>query len=291
MDEEILTKLEKRLADGEISEDTYKQIKARYEEQEQERLEEEEFDADEDLEVDEETVDTEEKTKNVSLTGASKASDVNCRSFSSSGASKIEGFLKADKAKISGATKVGGYVSVEELGSSGSFKVEGETKAKKIELSGASKFEGRVKSKKIKSKGSSKFEKDVEVEEFSSSGALKAEMNITARTFKASGAFSIENTLEAEEIMLNPGGDCSITHIKGGDILVESGKSGFFSLFKKGSLRSKSITGDKIYLENTTAEKVEGTQVKIGPGCKINTVKARDLKIHESSDVGSQEEW
>ncbi|MFW6141728.1 MAG: polymer-forming cytoskeletal protein [Candidatus Saliniplasma sp.] len=288
MDEEILRKLDKRLADGDISEDTYKKIKARYEKKE--TIDQDEFDDEEEIETDEETIDTKGKAKKVSLSGASKASDINCQSFSSSGASKVEGYLKADTARISGATKVEGDAFLGELVSSGSFKVEGNTEADEMELSGASKFEGNVKTKKIKSKGSSKFEGDVEADEFSSFGALKMESSVTAKTFTASGAFKIEDTLKADEIMLKPGGDCSINHIKGGDILVESGGSGIFSMFKKGTLKSKDINGDKIYLENTRAEIVEGDEVKIGPGCKIDKVKAKNLKVHESSSVGSKQE-
>lgn len=288
MDEETLKKLEKRLADGEISEETYKKIKARYEEEESVEEEEFEDEDDEEIEMDEEPVDTEGKTKNVSLSGASKAADVNCHSFSSSGASKIEGYLKADEARISGATKVEGDAFLGELFSSGSLKVKGETEADSMELSGAGRFKGIVRAKKIKSNGSSKFESNIEADEFKSSGALKIEKNITGKKFKASGSFKIEGTLEAQEIMLKPGGNCSITHIEGGDVLVESGGSGLFSMFKKGALKSKSITGERIYLENTTAEKVEGEEVKIGPGCKIDKVKAKDLKVHESSSVGSK---
>jgi len=286
MDEEMLRKLEKRLADGEISEDTYKKIKSRYEAQES--LDEEEFEDDEEIETDDEPIETEGKTKKVSLTGASKAADVNCVSFSASGASKVEGYLKAEHAKISGATKVEGDALLGDLVSSGSFKVEGRTEADQMELSGASKFEGNVKAKKIKSNGSSKFETDVDVDDFSSSGAMKMEMNVTAKSFTASGAFKILGTLEAQEIILKPGGDCSIKHVKGGDVLVERGGSGFFSMFKKGTLKCESIIGDKIYLENTRAENVEGDEVRIGPGCKIDKVKAKNLKVHESSTVGSK---
>ncbi len=289
MEEEILRKLEKRLANGEISEDTYKKIKARYEKQE--KMSQEEFDDEEDeMESEEIPVDVGGKTKRVSLSGASKSSDVNCGYFSSSGASRIEGYLKADEAKISGATKVEGDAHIGELSSSGSFKVEGTTEAKNMSLSGASKFEGKVKAKQIKSMGSSKFEAPVEVDEFSSSGALKIESDVNAKTFTATGAFKIEGTLKAHEIMLKPGGDCNIKHIKGGDVLVESGAgSGLFSMFKKGTLTVETITGDKIYLENTRAKTVEGDEVKIGPGCKVGTVRGKNVKVHESASVDKKE--
>ncbi len=289
MEDKILRKLEERLANGEISEDTYKKIKARHEKQE--KMTQEEFDDEEDeMDSEEIPVDVGGKTKRVSLSGASKSSDVNCEYFSSSGASKIEGYLKADEAKISGATKIEGDANVGELSSSGSFKVVGTTEAKKMSLSGASKFEGKVKAEHIKSMGSSKFEADIEVDEFSSSGALKIMRDINAKTFTATGAFRIEGTLKAHEVMLKPGGDCYVKHIKGGDILVESsGGSGLFSMFKKGKLEAEKITGDNIYLENTMAKTVEGKDVKIGPGCKVGTVRGKNVKVHESASVDNKE--
>lgn len=284
MDKEILKKLDERLAKGEISEETYKSIKARYEDQEE--IEHEEF-QDEGIEPDEE-VGTGEKTKRVSLSGASKTSEVDCEYFSSSGASKVEGFLKADKAKISGATTVAGDAYLGEVDVSGSFKVEGSTEAEHMDISGASKFQGKVEAKKVISKGASKFVSDVNVEDFKSSGSLKIEGDFTGSRFKASGSFKLEGGLKADEILLNPGGDCKILKIIGGDILVESGGGGFFSLFKKGTLKVETISGDKIYLENTIADTVKGNDVRIGPGCKIESVKAKDLKVHESSSVRSK---
>ncbi len=285
MDKEMLKKLEERLANGEISEDTYKKIKERYESED--KLEEEDLEGEVD-DVDDipgEADDTVERTKNVRLTGASKIKGCDCEKFSSSGASKVEGNVKADIAKISGATKVEGDMIVKKLGSSGSIKVEGKTEADLMDLSGASKFEGTVKADRIKSGGSTKFESDVTAEEIETSGAFKAEQNIKAESFKASGAFVIEATLEASEIMLKPGADCRIGNIKGGDILVEIGSGGFFSFVKKGNLKVDTIKGDEIYLEGTTANLVEGNTVRIGPGCNIGTVRGKDIKVHESASV------
>lgn len=289
MEEELLRKLEMRLANGEISEETYKAIKARYEGQE--RTGPEEFDEEEDQDTDDIAVEVEGKSKTVSLSGASRSKDVNCVYFKSSGSTKITGYLKAEEAKISGATKVEGDAVIGELNCGGSFKVEGKTEAGVLNLSGASKFEGNVTAKQIKSRGASKFESHVEVDEFNSTGALKIENDVNAKTFSASGAFKIEGTLTGHEIMLNPGGDSAVKHIKGGDILVEGGGKGggLFSMFKKGGLSAETITGDNIYLENTRVKKVEGKDVKIGPGCSVGLVRAKNMKIHGSASVDKKE--
>lgn len=288
MDKELLDKLEERLAKGEISEETYKEIKARYEsrdEIEAEEPEDEELDELEDVETEK----GEKKTKKISLTGASKIEGCNCELFKSSGASKVQGDMRADEARIHGATKVTGNAEIGVLDSRGSIKINGKTKAERMELSGASKFMDTVDAKKIDSNGATKFIENVKADEFISSGSMKAEKNIESKTFTAAGAFVIEGTLSADEIMLRPGGKCEIDKIHGGDVLVETGSGGFFSFGKSGSLKVKEVKGDEIYLENTRAESVEGDNVKIGPGCKIDRVRAKNLKVHESSSVDQKE--
>ncbi|MFO7992067.1 MAG: SHOCT domain-containing protein [Thermoplasmata archaeon] len=288
MDKELLDKLEERLAKGEISEETYKEIKARYESKDEIEVEEPEDEEMEELE-DVEMEEGGKKTKKVTLTGASKIEGCNCEYFKSAGASKIEGNMKADEARIHGATKVTGDAKIGLLDSSGSIKVNGKTNADQMNLSGASKFMNIVDAKKIDSSGATKFMEDVKSDEFISSGSMKAEKNIDAKTFTAAGAFVIQGTLKANEIMLKPGGKCEIGKIHGGDVLVETGSGGFFSFGKSGSLKVDEVKGDDIYLENTRAKLVEGDNVKIGPGCKIEKVRAKSLKVHESSSIDKKE--
>lgn len=289
MDEELLRKLEERLANGEISEETYLKIKSRHESKETTEEEELEDDMEDDMdEIEGEAVET--VTKNVRLTGARKIKGCNCEYFSSSGASKVEGDLYAKEAKISGSTKIEGDLVVKKLNTGGSIKVEGKTEAGYMDLSGASKFEGPVKANRVESSGATKFVSDIVVDEMETSGAFKAVSNINARTFKGSGAFAVEGTLTGSEIILKPSGDCRVGHIKGGDVLVESGGAGgLLSFIKKGKLSVESIKGEAIYLENTKAKLVEGDSVKIGPGCSVETVRGKDIKVHESASVKNRE--
>ncbi|MFP4051510.1 MAG: hypothetical protein ACLFVB_07210 [Thermoplasmata archaeon] len=296
MDKEILKKLDERLAKGEISEELYNEIKARYEGKDEE-VEDEEIEGLEEeveLEIEEEKKEgksKEKKQKRVSISGVSRIEGCNCEIFRAAGASKVEGDLRADDADISGATKVSGNAYLGTLDSSGRFKIDGDTEAKSLDLSGATKFGGKVKADKIDSSGSTKFQGDVEAKDFDVSGSFKAESNITSDTFKASGSFKINGILKGEEIQLNPAGSCKISKIEGGDIIVEAGSSGIFSFSfgGSGSLTCDEMTGNDIYLENTKCELIEGNKVKIGPGCKVDTVRAKKLKVHESASVKNKE--
>lgn len=288
---DILKKLDKRLAEGEISEELYNEIVSRYEgEGEGKAQEEEEMDMDMEMDMEieddtgvksedrheekEETVvnkeePKKEKTKRVSLSGASKVEGCNCEIFRAAGASKVDGDLRADDADVSGATKIDGDLYVNRLDSSGSLKVNGKTEGDELDLSGAS-----------------KFKKNVAVDNIDFSGSFKVDGSVKCDTIDGSGSTDITDTLRGEEIRLYVSGKSKIRDIKGGDIAIESGGSRFlFGLKKSGSLDAESITGDEIYLENTKAKKVSGDKVRIGPGCKIENVKAKELKIHESAKV------
>jgi len=272
--DKILKRLDERLAKGEISEDLYKEIVSRYEDDEDVELGEDiSEDMDEEIEeIDEEkkTKVEEEKTERVSISGASKIEGCNCEIFRAAGASKVNGDLRADDADVSGATKINGNAYFGKLDSSGALKVRGKSEGKKLDLSGSSKFEDRVDVKSIDSSGS-----------FS----VKGDVNCT--NMDISGNVKIQGILTGEEIMLNNSGKSKINKIKGGDVLVESGGSGFlpFGFGRSGSLEVESISGDDISLENTKAKKVTGNKVIIGRGCKIKNVEAKELKIHESAKV------
>ncbi|GEM_PF-2292047 len=269
--EKMLKKLDQRLADGEISQELYNEIVSRYKKSEENTEDEiEEEIIDEEIEdVSEKETKTDEKTKKVKITGATRIDSCNCEIFRAAGASGISGDLIADDAKISGATKVNGNVYIGKLSSSGALKVLGKTEGEKLDVSGAS-----------------KFEKDVKVDVIEASGSFKVDGDVVCETMNASGAVHIKNVLRGD-IALKLSDKSKIKKIEGGDVVVESGGSGFFSFgFRKtGSLDVESITGNDIYLENTKAENVMGSDVVIGPGCKIQTVKAKNLKVHESATV------
>ncbi len=268
--DKILKKLDERLAKGEISEELYKEIKSRYEHEEDVEMSEDISEDVEEIAEEKKTKDEEEKTERVSISGASKIAGCNCEIFRAAGASKVNGDLKADDADVSGATKINGNAYFGKLDSSGALKVRGKSEGKKLDLS-----------------GSAKFEDSLDVKLIDSSGSFSVKGDVDCTTIDASGVVKIEGVLKGEEIMLNNSGKSKIKKIEGGDLVVESGGSGFFSFSfgKSGSLEVESIKGNEISLENTKAKSVMGNKVIIGRGCKIQNVKAKELKVHESAKV------
>ncbi len=197
--------------------------------------------------------------------------------FKSAGSSKIKGELRVDKANIAGSTTVGGDVSLGELDASGSFKVEGKTKAERMDISGSAKFEEDIKSEEFHASGSIIFEGKVEAKIMKVSGTLNAKKPITTEQCIFQGIFNID-ALTATEATLRLKGQCFAGRIEGGTLHVKADPSR-----KGGSLKVNTIEGKEISLENTEAEIVGGERVSIGPGCKINRLRAKKMDIHESS--------
>jgi len=297
---DILRKLEERLARGEINERTYLEIKARYD-SEPEELEEElgdaglpnaDFGASIGKVVAQATAEASraageaaravgEAMRAVDFTGINtKLSDeaikivgsgvvtgnpVRTVEFKSAGSARVQGSLIAEVARIAGACNFEGDVQVEEFRSAGSVRIAGTLKAETVEASGSLQVDGSI-----------------EAEEVSSSGSLQVKGAVGAESFRSSGSVRIDGGLKAEDVEIDLGGTSKIPTIEGESIQVKA-TGGFFRV--RGDLTADRIEGVDVELEATTATSVKGEDVTIGPHCKIDVVEARELTVHQSSEV------
>ncbi|HEX9341374.1 MAG TPA: hypothetical protein VF992_09470 [Thermoplasmata archaeon] len=303
---DILRKLEERLARGEISETTYLEIKARYD-AEPEGTEEPEP-REPSVEPLEATIGaavaeaTEQATSaaadatRVAADAARAVSDamravdfsgigtvlsdeaikivgsgvvsgnpVKTVEFRSAGNARVQGPLVADVARIAGSCSCEGDVTVDEFRCAGSTRISGTLRADEVESSGSLQVEG-----------------DIEVDEISSSGSLQVKGKVHAEDFHSSGSVRIDSGLEAEDIDIELGGTSRIPKIHGEQIRVKA-TGAFFRV--RGELIADRIEGEEVSLEATTASSVYGEEVQIGPHCHIDLVEARDLVVHQSSEV------
>jgi hypothetical protein len=104
----------------------------------------------------------------------------------------------------------------------------------------------------------------------------------TAQEFRLSGGGTFGGPLEAQEVDIELGGDVSAPIIHGTEVNVRR-PGGFFR--GRCELRSDRIAAREVNLECTIANLVVGEEVVIGPHCRIAAVEARDLTVHESSEV------
>jgi len=299
--DEILRRLEERLARGEISEKTYLEIKERYERQPEES---EPTSTAEDVGRSAEVLGVdiarmvrdivEPILKNVETAipsviqsspfdhrivsgvggeavriaghGVVTGAPVRARTFKSSGSGVVDGDLEADEVHVAGSCAFKGSVKAHEFHAAGSADVKGSVQAHELHASGSFEVGGDLRADDISTRGSTVI------------GGL-----VEGRDIDIRGRVRIGGRLKAQDILLQIDGDSSIGGgIEGRDIIVRR-PGGFFRGGRQ--LTTTDITGTEIHLESTVASTVSGREVTIGPHCSIGTVEATELTVHESSEV------
>ena len=311
---EVLRRLEERLARGEISEKTYIEIKARYE------AEPEEPEREETREVRDEHAGHPghpedlglliERTIRASVEPMLRNMPDLERRIRESVEPAMSGMRFADfgegvqsrngNVKIAGSGVVtGNPVRANEFKSAGSGRVAGDLEANLVKAAGSCIFEGNVTAREFHTAGSAKVNGHLRGAEVHSSGALnvggdiesqevhvRGSLNVggrtTAQEFHLYGGASFGGPLEARELVIELGGDVTAPVIHGTEVTVRR-PGGFFR--GRCELRADRIAAHEVNLECTTANLVVGEEVVIGPHCRIEVVEARDLTVHESSEV------
>ena len=225
-----------------------------------------------------------------------------------SGSGSLPGGEYNEGIHISGSGKINGSVSCSELVISGSGKVEGDLNCSGIfRISGSGKILGAVRANACSISGSGKVEgpADIAAEmkvsgaghtgplrctELRVSGSYRANGDVSAERAVIRGAIGCDGLLNAGELDIVLGGDCSADSVGGSTISVSRAGVGFFaSLFGIGehyfTVRN-SIEGDTIKLENVIADSVIGRDVTIGRGCRIRYVSYIDhIEIDSKANV------
>ena len=299
---DILQRLEERLARGEISEKTYLDIKARYEAE----PEEPETPAPgPDLmasihEAVRQATDEALRASQASVRAASESVRASADAMRSMEFSGVGVKLSGEEIRIVGSGVVSGNpVKTVEFKAAGSGRIQGPMECETAKVSGSCDFDGDVRCVDFRSSGSSRIAgslsaedvdasgslevaKDVNTVDLSASGSLRVDGNVVAQDFHSAGAVRIRGLLKGQDVDIELGGSSQIGSIEGQDVSVRV-PGGF--LRARGDLTVDRFVGQDVDLVLTTAAYVEGQDVRIGPHCRIGTVVARDLTVHESSEV------
>ena len=204
---------------------------------------------------------------NVKIAGSGvvTGSPVRAREFKSAGSGRVVGDLEADLAKAAGSILFEGNVTAQEFHTAGSARVNGHLRGTELHSSGSLSVGG-----------------DVEAREVHVRGSMSVGGRTTAHEFRLSGGGTFGGPLEAREVDIELGGDVSAPVIHGTEVNVRR-PGGFFR--GRCELRADRIAAREVNLECTTANLVVGEEVVIGPHCRIGVVEARELTVHESSEV------
>lgn len=231
--EDVLRKLEKRLADGEISEETFKEIKARYEGMPPEPPEAPQPPEPPEPPLGESAPDTEEPPRGRRRAGPVDISALVAETVDTV-MKEVSQTLEANlgdevhehmddvskhirralrdvgpkfekgrrKVVIRSMGKVALDEPIEEFHCSGSGKVESDLIAKEVRINGACKIEGRCECEVFEASGAAKVEKDVQAETFRSAGSTKIEGDLRAEDVSVFGLTRVEGNLKAESVLV-----------------------------------------------------------------------------------------
>ncbi len=293
---EVLRKLEERLARGEISEPTYLGIKARYEAEPEEpetppapepsleesiheavtRSTEEAFRASHEsmravhgsmrgMEIAGIGVKHTGEAIKILGSGVVTGDPVKTVEFKAAGSARVRGPLEAETVKVAGACDFDGDVHCVDFRTSGSSRIAGALQAEDVNISGGL-----------------DVAKDLSAVDITVSGALRVDGDVHGQDFRSTGSLQIQGALKAPDVDIELAGASRIGTIESQDVSVRAA-GGF--LRARGELTVDKIVAQDIDLVGTVAGYVQGGDVRVGPHCRIDVVVAKDLMVHESSEV------
>ncbi|HTD81833.1 MAG TPA: hypothetical protein VK723_06755 [Thermoplasmata archaeon] len=188
--------------------------------------------------------------------------------------------VRAQEFKSAGAGRVAGDLEAQLAKSAGSCVFEGNVRAQEFHTAGSAKVNGNLRGQEVHSSGSLTVGGEVDAREVHVRGNMNVGGRTTAQEFYLAGAGTFGGSIDARELTIELGGDVSAPVLHGREINVSAARR-----VGRCELRAERIAAREVTLECTTANLVVGEEVNIGPHCRIGVVEARELTVHESSEV------
>ncbi len=324
--EERLKQLESRLKRGEISEETFKEIKDRYEaapKRPEEPREPESADIADVGAVVEESI-----SKVMAEVGRKLESSFGSEEFERKmeevgqrvreALDKIGPRVEAGGRKIiiSGAGIISGDTPIDLLKCSGSGKVTSDINASEVHISGSCKFDGGCVAEEFHVSGSAATSSDLSAREFHSSGRTSVGGNLRSKEISSSGSLKVAGSILDSQELHSAGtlkvdgwvrtqefeskGSFDIGEgIEAQEVTIRLSGTSRAPIIKAneisvrrgkrdGELRAETIEGEDVYVEATRASTIRGKRVTIGPFCTVDVAEAHELEVHETSTVKEQ---
>ncbi len=319
--EDLLRKLEARLADGEISEETYREIKARYDAMPEEPPEPPEPPEPETEAAEEDPTPPPKKSGPMDISGiVEEAVDSAMEEVSKTLEATLGDELhehmddvnrhvrralrhvgpQYDKGKrrviIRSIGKVALHEPIEQFRCSGAGKVTSDLIAENVRISGACKIEGRCECEVFLSSGAVKVNKDVQAEEFRSSGSARIQGDLRAATVTASGMTEVGGNLEAETVHV--GGVLRVNgwvraesfESRGGFRIGEGLEADTIKILLDDTAQVPVIKGKDIVVKRSKrrgalrTKTIQGDRVSVS-GTRAQLVRGRDVRIGPQSRI------
>lgn len=206
-----------------------------------------------------------DRTRNLVLAGISSSNGGTFRSVKMDGVCKVNGDLVCTDFRSNGKTDIHGSITAATAEIRGASLVEGDLRSGRVVLHGKAAIHGNLTADHIELTGMATLKGKCEAEKLQAGGRLQmGELNAGTLHLVLSGSSVIDEIGgEFIHIRKQPGVDFAswlkILPIPFGN-----------------KLTAKTIEGDEVYVESTSAEVIRGTRVVIGPGCHIGLVEYKE---------------
>ena len=225
------------------------------------------------------------------ISGSGTASGGLYNNVEISGSGKVEGDIECERFKTSGSSKIHGNVTTQFFKVSGSSHIFGHVEADSVEVSGSTHIDGHLGAKQVQISGSCHVDRHLAALDLEIKGGAVIDENCSADRFYVSGSFTINGLLNADKIDVELYHKSYAREIGGETINIRVGQKGFvlgklLNSFLNNELTVDCIEGDNIYLENTIAKVVRGTNIRVGTGCQIGLVEYENqLEVISDGEV------
>lgn len=247
-----------------------------------------------------------EDGRRISVSGPTHLDAVEAATFDASGATTVDGDLRADRADVSGATSVGGDIVGEELDGSGSLDVGGDVAVEEVDVSGATEIGGDVTAVALDSSGSLEVDGRVGAERLDVSGSFSASAvdagdmdssgaarvdRLVAETVTAAGVIDSE-TVEAGTFELALDDESTIETLQAEEVTVrsDSDRDGLVGaalnfLSGDGHLTASKITAETASLEQVDVDELRVDEATLGPDVHVGDLYAREWEADAQATV------
>jgi cytoskeletal protein CcmA (bactofilin family) len=212
-----------------------------------------------------------------------------------------------DTVSVDGKLVVDGDLDARALVVQGTASVTGQTRIGRLEVAGKVELGGPVEAQSVLIQGKGELGGDLKGERVEVSGRLSVAGDVTVREFSASGRFEITGALRADQVSVEllttsraasivassvrvvtrPDNAGTVVQVRARGVRITNVSGG---QTQPSRLEVESVSGDTVTLEATTARRVSGRSVVLGPGCDIGRVEYREqLEVDPAATVGSAE--
>ncbi|MFD1774264.1 hypothetical protein [Paenibacillus rhizophilus] len=201
-----------------------------------------------------------------------------------------------DRVLIDGVGKVGDSLTARLFKANGQIRVKGGLETGEMEVNGIMNLEGSLKTGRMKLDGMLHIEGSLKGESCALNGLVTVKGDCELEELKGEGGFTVEGLLSAGHADIRLNGAGQVREIGVETLKVRQGNKSMWNRLiggiipkLKSELTAKTIEGDHLDLEYTTADIVRGNVIVIGEGCSIGRVEyGSELSVHPGARVGKE---